>query len=68
MSVKLNTNSTKKRCKEATYFTINMTVYKNNGKDMKEKDMDDFLDDFIALVESKKMNCGGGMTLKDGNK
>ena len=66
MSIKLNTVSTKKKFKEASYLSMNMAVYKSNGKDVKEKDLNDFLDDFIKLVESKKMCCGGGMTLRDG--
>jgi hypothetical protein len=46
------------------YIQINIEVSKKNENSISQKELDDFLDSFIEFVESKKMICGGGMTLK----
>jgi hypothetical protein len=66
--MKLHTASTKKKCKEASYLSLNMQIYKSNGKDMTEKELKKFLDDFISFTQARKMYCAGGVELKEGIK
>ena len=45
----------------------NMTVY-HPKKQLTQKDVNDLLDIFVALIEFKGYVCGGGFTLVDMNK
>jgi hypothetical protein len=56
---------TKKIDKSGDYIHIDMLVYRNNKKKITQKELDKFVDDFIGLVEKKKMFCGGGCSLQN---
>jgi hypothetical protein len=56
----------KKIDKSGDYIHVDMLVYRNNKKKINQKELDKFVDDFIELVEKKKMSCGGGCSLKNG--
>lgn len=53
-----------KKTKTISYIHLDMVIYKNNKKSITPEEMNNFLDSFIDLVESKNMFCGGGTKLK----
>ena len=59
----------KKKIKKVNALTVNQIIYKRpdcNGRyeNITVKEMNDFVDDFIDLVEKRKWSTGGGFELK----
>jgi len=55
------------KSKKVMGIRVQMVCYKTRNVSITEKELDEFLDSFIKLVEKKKMYTAGGMRLMDIN-